>query len=129
MQTDGGAQAVAVLDGEVYVGGHQDNVCLTGNGTQGTGGGFTCNGARATPPRPVRLGDPGAAKGRPRWAGPRWRGGCGQVPRRLRRVDQLPSAPRVPPQVVSARYWVKVQRWPIHSEANQRLPPAVTAAL
>jgi hypothetical protein len=48
VQTDGGAQAVTVLDGEVYVGGHQDNVCLTGNGTQGTGGGFTCNGARAT---------------------------------------------------------------------------------
>jgi hypothetical protein len=48
VQTDGGAQAVAVLDGEVYVGGHQDNVCLTGNGTQGTGGGFTCAGARVT---------------------------------------------------------------------------------
>lgn len=44
-------------------------------------------------------------------------------------MDQLPSAPRVPPQVVSAWYWVKVQRWAIHSEANQRLPPAVTAAL
>ena len=42
------APAVAVPDGEVYVGGHQDNVCLTGNGTQGTGGGFSCRGSQAT---------------------------------------------------------------------------------
>jgi len=47
VQTDGGAQAVTVLGGEVYVGGHWDNVCPQGL-SQGTGGNFNCAGTALT---------------------------------------------------------------------------------
>jgi hypothetical protein len=47
VQTDGGAQAVTVLGGEVYAGGHWDNVCPEGV-SQGTGGGFNCAGSALT---------------------------------------------------------------------------------
>lgn len=47
VQTDGGAQAVTVLDGEVYAGGHWDNVCPEGV-SQGTGGDFNCAGSALT---------------------------------------------------------------------------------
>jgi hypothetical protein len=44
------------------------------------------------------------------------------------RVAQLPSAPRVPPQVGSALYWVYVQVWAMYSLAIQTVLPSVTAA-
>jgi hypothetical protein len=47
VQTDGGAQAVTVLDGEVYVGGHWDYVCPEGV-SQGTSGNFNCAGTALT---------------------------------------------------------------------------------
>jgi hypothetical protein len=47
VQTDGGAQAVTVLGGEVDVGGHWDNVCPQGV-SQGTGGNFNCAGTALT---------------------------------------------------------------------------------
>jgi hypothetical protein len=47
VQTDGGAQAVTVLGGEVYLGGHWDNVCPEGV-SQGTGGNFNCAGTALT---------------------------------------------------------------------------------
>jgi hypothetical protein len=50
VQTDGGAQAVTVLGGEVYAGGHWDNVCPEGV-SQGTGGGFDCAGSALTRPK------------------------------------------------------------------------------
>jgi hypothetical protein len=69
------------------------------------------------------------AEGRPGWAGPRCRAGWGVGPQRAEVGGPVAERPRVPPQVVSARYWMKAQRWAIHSEANHKLPPAVTAAL
>jgi hypothetical protein len=47
VQTDGGAQAVTVIGGEVYVGGHRDKVCTTGL-RRNSRGGFDCQGTAVT---------------------------------------------------------------------------------
>ncbi len=45
-QTDGGVQAIALIDGVLYVGGHFDNVCI--GDTAGATTGFHCPSASAT---------------------------------------------------------------------------------